>query len=79
MIVLLLLVLAGIAGTAAGFAIWGVPVLVLSLIGFAVYLAFAKKEEGIGTMEKTRGPEPTGRPRMATGSAETANERQGQV
>lgn len=62
------------------FGVWGVPVLVLSLIGFAVYLALAKKESAsLGTIEKNKGPEPTGRPRMAHGGAETANERQGQV
>ena len=64
----------------AAFGVYGVPVLVLSLLGFAVYLALAKKESSsLGTIEKNKGPEPTGRPRMATGSAETANERQGQV
>ncbi len=54
--------------------------LVLSLLGFAVYLASAKKENAaLGSMTKNKGPEPTGRPRMASGTAETANERQGQV
>ena len=67
------------AASFAFFGIWGVPVLVLSVLGFAIYLAAAKKENAaLGTIEKNRGPEPTGRPRMATGSAETANERQGQ-
>ena len=76
-------VLAALLLTAASFAffgVWGFPVLVLSALGFAAYLATARKENpALGTIEKNKGPEPTGRPRMATGSAETANERQGQV
>ncbi len=75
--------LAGLLISAASFAffgVWGFPVLILSVLGFAAYMATAKKENAaLGTIEKTKGPEPTGRPRMATGSAETANERQGQV
>ncbi len=80
---MMIAVLAALLLTAVSFAffgVYGIPVLVLSLLGFAVYLATAKKENAaLGTIEKNRGPEPTGRPRMATGSAETANERQGQV
>ncbi len=80
---MMIAVLAALLLTAASFAffgVWGFPVLVLSLLGFAAYMATAKKESAsLGTFDKTKGPEPTGRPRMAHGGAETANERQGQV
>lgn len=80
MIALLLVLLLGGVSLVA-FGIYGIPVLVLGLLGFGVYMLAARREEGsqLGTTERTKGPEPTGRPRMASGSAETANERQGQV
>jgi len=62
------------------FSVWGIPVAVVIVIGLAVSLVSARKRgSSLGTVERTKKPEPTGRPRPASGSAETANHRQGQV
>ena len=62
------------------FGIWGFPVVLLTVLVIVGYLAAAKKENPeLGTVERARGPEPTGQPRMSHGSAETANQRQGQL
>jgi hypothetical protein len=81
--VIFALILAGLVLgvlSVALFSIWGLPIALLIVIGLAVALATAKKNDrSLGTIERTKRPEPTGRPRPASGSAETANHRQGQV
>lgn len=81
--VIFALILAGLvlsAVSVALFSVWGLPVVLLSVLAVAGYLAVARKDgTSVGTMERAKAPEPTGMPRAAAGGAETANERQGQV
>jgi len=58
----------------------GIPVLLISLTALVVVAVRSRRSgEPLGTMERTRHREPTGRPRPAPSGPETANERQGQV
>ena len=71
-----------ILGIAAmgSFGFWGLPVVVLIVIAIAAYFARSRKEgEPLGTMERKKKVEPSGRPRAATGGGDTANERVGQA
>ena len=81
--VIFALILAGLvlsAVSVALFSIWGLPVVLLSVLAVAGYLAAARKEgSDVGTMERAKVKEPTGMPRSASGGTETANERQGQI
>ncbi len=58
----------------------GIPIIVIALIGLVVALTRSRKGgEPLGTVERSKRGEPTGRPRPATTGPETANHRQGQV
>ena len=61
------------------FSVWGIPVVVLSILIGAAYLLFARRGSGpsVGAFERGKRIEPTGRPRKASGGADTANERVG--
>ncbi len=77
------LILAGLvlsAVSVAFFSIWGLPVVLLTVLAIAGYLAAARKEgSSVATIERAKVKEPTGMPRSASGGSQTANERQGQV
>ena len=62
------------------FGIWGAPFTLIIGGLFLAYLLSARKEGGepAVTIERGRRTEPTGVPRHASGSAQTANERVGQ-
>ena len=58
----------------------GIPVFLIALVALLVVAVRSRRGgETLGTMERTRGREPTGRPRPATSGPDTANERQGQL
>lgn len=58
----------------------GLPIIVLALIGLVVALSRSRKGgEPLGTVERSKHGEPTGRPRPAPSGPETANQRQGQL
>ncbi len=62
------------------FSIWGLPVIVATVLVLALYVVMGRRGDGtVGTFEKQRQPEPTGTPRKASGAADTANERVGQA
>lgn len=65
------------------FSIYGIPVVLLLLLGLGAFLLVGSKKKGglseLGTIERTKRHEPTGRPRPSTGNTDTANHRQGQV
>ncbi|CAA9470759.1 MAG: hypothetical protein AVDCRST_MAG30-89 [uncultured Solirubrobacteraceae bacterium] len=81
--VIFALIIAGLVLSAlsvAFFSVWGLPVVLLSVLVIAGYLAVARKEGApVVSMERAKPKEPTGMPRSAGGGAETANQRQGQV
>ncbi len=81
--VLFALILAGLvlsAVSVALFSIWGLPVVLLTVLVIAGYFAAARKEgSSVATIERAKVKEPSGMPRSASGGAQTANERQGQV
>lgn len=81
--VIFALILGGLvlsAVSVALFSIWGLPVVMLTVLAIAGYLAVARKEgTSVATIERAKVKEPTGMPRPAAGAAQTANERQGQV
>jgi hypothetical protein len=57
---------------------WGGIIALVVLGGLMLYIAVARRQDpSVGTIERGRRREPTGRVRSATG-AETANRRQGQ-
>ena len=59
------------------FSIWGLPVVAIVLVGLLAYVVAGRRRDGgVGTIERGRRPEPTGRPRKASGP-ETTNERVG--
>ena len=59
------------------FSVWGLPVVVVVVVGLLAYLvAGRRRDASVGTIERGRRPEPTGRPRKASGG-ETTNERVG--
>jgi len=61
------------------FSIWGLPVVAVAVLAAVVFLLVGRKgDSSIGTIERGRKVEPTGRPRKASGGAETANDRVGQ-
>lgn len=58
----------------------GIPVILISVIALLVVALRSRRSgEPLGTMERTKKGEPTGRPRPASSGPETANERQGQI
>lgn len=62
------------------FSVWGAPVVLLIVLGVVAYLTLGRKgDKSLGTIERSKRHEPTGRPRAASGSADTANRRQGQL
>jgi hypothetical protein len=72
-----------ILGVGALFVVawWGIPILAAAGLLMLIQVAAARKRKGslVGTVERSRRPEPTGAPRKASGGAETANERVGQA
>ncbi len=63
----------------AAFGVFGFPVLGVLLIAAVVYFLAAGKDSGVGTVERSKRPEPTGMPRPSGAAGDTATERQGQV
>ncbi len=60
------------------FSIWGLPVVAIAVLAAIIFLVVGRKgDKSIGVVERGRKVEPTGRPRKASGGAETANERVG--
>jgi hypothetical protein len=60
------------------FSIWGLPVVLLTILVIGGYLLIARRgDSSVGTIERAK-HEPTGVPRKARGDADTANERVGQ-
>ena len=73
-----LLVILGIVAVVL-FGVWGFPVVLLAiLVGVGYLIAARRSDSSIGTIERGRKIEPTGKPRKASGG-DTANERVGQV
>ena len=68
-----------VAVSFAAFGVFGFPVLGVLLIAAVVYFVAAGKDSGVGTVERSKRPEPTGMPRPSGAAGDTANERQGQV
>jgi hypothetical protein len=59
--------------------VWGGIVAIAVGFAAAVYVVLSRRHGApIGTVDRTRRVEPTGRPRAAHGGAETANRRTGQ-
>jgi hypothetical protein len=52
---------------------WALPVVLVALVVYGI-----RERRGTPSIERTKGPEPTGTPRASSGGAETANERVGQ-
>jgi len=60
------------------FSVWGLPVVAIVVLALVAYLLAARKRDaGVGTIERGKPVEPTGRPRTASGGATTTNERVG--
>jgi hypothetical protein len=60
------------------FSVWGLPVVAVVVLALVAYLIAGRRGDGsVGTIERGRRPEPTGRPRKATGGAQPTNERVG--
>jgi hypothetical protein len=67
-------------GSVLIFGIWGAPVFLLAILLGGGYLLLARRgDASVGTIERGRKTEPTGKPRKASGGADTANERVGRV
>ena len=81
--VIFALLLAGLvlsAVSVALFSIWGLPVVLLTVLAIAGYLAAARKDgSSVATIQRAKVKEPSGMSRASSGGTETANERQGQV
>lgn len=59
-------------------SVWIAPVIVLAALAAFALIRALTRNRPVLTIERTRTPEPTGRPRPARGGAETTNERVGQ-
>jgi hypothetical protein len=68
------------AASIALFGVWGFPFTFILAAFFVAYLLSARKGDTSAARVETGGTqEPTGMPRKASGGAQTANERVGQV